>query len=140
MNSASHHFIAGQILKVAAAGRMLGMMSRIPRMPAAASGRLAGSASGRLPGATPRLSSPMSRMLGNPNFQQVLESSQSGFPKLPGLNLLSPSTQKGILRPGAAKALPGGTMNQMQQTLTAARPAMAKTIRGFRGLQRQGVM
>lgn len=64
----------------------------------------------------------------------------SGFPKLPGLNLLSPSTQRGILRPGMLGVIPGGTVKQMQQHLTAARPAMARTIRGFRGLQRQGVM
>ena len=119
MNSAAHHFVAGEILKVAAAGRMIASLGAK---------------------ATPRLTSPMSRMLANPNFQQVLESSMSGFPKLPGLNLLSPSTQRGILRPSALGAIPGGTMKQMQQHLVAARPAMARTIRGFRDLQRQGVM
>lgn len=119
MNSVAHRFVAGEILKVAATGRLIASLGAR---------------------ATPRMTAPMSRMLANPNFQQVLESSMSGFPKLPGLNLLSPSTQRGILRPGALGAVPGGTAKQLQQNLAAARPAMAKTIRGFRGLQRQGVL
>ena len=119
MNSVAHRFVAGEILKVAATGRLIASLGAR---------------------ATPRMTAPMSRMLANPNFQQVLESSMSGFPKLPGLNLLSPSTQRGILRPKALSAMPSGTMNRMQQDLMAARPAMAKTIRGFRGLPRQGIM
>lgn len=106
-------------------------------MKLAAAGRLIASLGAK---AAPRLTSPISRMLSNPNFQQVLESSASGFPKMPGLNLMSRSTQRGILRPQALSRMPGGTMSQMQQQLISARTPMARTIRGFRNLQRQGVM
>lgn len=85
---------------------------------------------------------PMQRMMGNPDFQEVLGASQSGFPKLPGMNIMSPSTQQGILRPGVMGSLgsAGGTGNTMQRNLAMARPAMARAIGGFRAMQRQGLM
>ena len=84
----------------------------------------------------------MQRLIGNPNFQEVMSASQSGFPKLYGMNLSSPSTMQGILRPGQMGQMgPSvGTVGSMQKNLVSARPAMARTILGFRGLQRQGVM
>ena len=84
----------------------------------------------------------MQRLIGNPNFQEVMSASQSGFPNLPGLNVNSPNTLQGILRPGQMSQMgpPKGAVGQLQKNLVSARPAMARTILGFRGLQRQGVM
>lgn len=130
-------------VKVAAAGMLGRMFSR----GLGNGGALSRGLGSKLmqPAATLNRATPLSgstqRLIGNPNFQEVMSASQSGFPKLPGLNLGSPSTMQGILRPGQMRNLgASGAAGTMQKNLMAARPAMARTIRGFRGLQQQGVM
>lgn len=124
MNNVSLLFVARELQKAAAAGSaIMKLMGRAP---------------------TPMRG--MSRLMGKPDFQEVLRASSSNFPRLSGLPVTNPITQRAIAAPrqtASYTSLSNLSPTQIplaRAQLSSARVPMARLIRGYRQLQRSGAL